>query len=70
MLQYHRGQRATTRIICYVEWLRGKQELEFAYHIPHITANQGQRSEGLMYVAEMLLYVKMSCFCVTIFKHL
>lgn len=60
-----------------LERLRHKQE--FASYIPHITINQGQRSEGLMYVAEMLLYVKKKkkklknnnkCFDWTIFKHL
>ena len=49
-----------------------RREQELASHIPHITTNQGQRSEGSMYVADMLLYVKkkqMSCVSVTIFKH-
>lgn len=65
----------STQIIwCHIERFRGKQE--FASHIPHIALNQGQRSEGLMYVADMLSYLKekkkkkRSCFRVTIFTHL
>lgn len=43
---------------------------EFASHIPHITVKQGQRSEGLLYVAEMLLFVKKKTLSVGLFLHI